>query len=57
MFTAMYEEYALNPDITRSRMYYETISKVFPNVKIYINTGDGSSVDMLLPLETLVESK
>ena len=57
MFTAMYEEYALNPDITRSRMYYETISKVFPNVKIYINTGDGSSVDMLLPLESLVESK
>ena len=54
MFTAMYEEYALNPEITRSRMYYETISKIFPNVKLYINTGDGSSVDMLLPLETLV---
>ena len=56
MFTAMYEEYALNPEITRSRMYYETISKVFPNLKLYINTGDGSSVEMLLPLETIVDN-
>jgi membrane protease subunit HflK len=56
MFTAMYEEYALNPEITRLRMYYETISKVFPNLKLYINTGDGSSIDMLLPLETIVDN-
>ena len=54
MFTAMYEEYALNPEITRSRMYYEAISEILPGVKLYINTGDGSSVDMLLPLENLV---
>jgi len=55
MFTAMYEEYALNPEITRSRMYYEAIAEVLPGVKLYINTGDGSSVDMLLPLESLVK--
>ena len=54
MFTAMYEEYALNPEITRSRMYYEAISEILPGVKLYINTGDGSSVDMLLPLESIV---
>ena len=54
MFTAMYEEYALNPEITRSRMYYEAISEILPGVKLYINTGDGSGVDMLLPLESLV---
>lgn len=54
MFNAMYEEYAQNPEITRSRMYYETISKVLPGVKLYINTGSGSDVDMLLPLETIV---
>ena len=54
MFTAMYEEYALNPEITRSRMYYEAISEILPGVKLYINTGDGSNVDMLLPLESLV---
>ena len=54
MFQAMYTEYAQNPDITRSRMYYEVISEILPGVKVYINTGDGDSVDMLLPLESLV---
>ena len=54
MFTAMYEEYALNPEITRSRMYYEAISEVLPGVKVFINTGSGENVDMLLPLETIV---
>lgn len=53
MFQAMYEEYARNPGITRSRMYYETISQVLPGVKLYINTGSGDDVQMLLPLEQL----
>ena len=51
MFNAMYSEYARDPAITRSRMYYEAIQEVLPGVKLYINTGDSSSVDMLLPLE------
>ena len=54
MFSAMYEEYALNPEITRSRMYYEAISEVLPGVKLYINTGSADSVDMLLPLDSIV---
>ena len=54
MFTAMYEEYKLNPDVTKSRMYYESISKIFPDLKIYINTGDSGSMNMLLPLDSLV---
>jgi len=54
MFEAMYAEYKLNPEITRSRMYYEAVSEILPGVKLYINTGSGDSVDMLLPLETLV---
>ena len=54
MFVAMYEEYRLNPEITRSRMYYEAISEILPGVKLYINTGDSSNVDMLLPLESIV---
>ena len=53
MFTAMYEEYKLNPEITKSRMYYEAISQILPGVKVYINTGSGSDVDMLLPLESI----
>ena len=54
MFNAMYAEYSLNPAITRSRMYYEAISKILPDVKLYINTaGSGSGLNMLLPLESL----
>ncbi|MEF2837714.1 MAG: FtsH protease activity modulator HflK [Oscillospiraceae bacterium] len=56
MFEAMYAEYAQNPGITRSRMYYETISQVLPDVKLYINSGDGSNVQTLLPLESLVNT-
>ncbi len=51
MFNAMYAEYAQNPEITRSRMYYEAISQILPGVKLYINTGNSDSVDMLLPLD------
>ena len=57
IFEAMYAEYAQNPAITRSRMYYEAISQVLPGVKLYINTGNGSGVDMLLPLESLVTTE
>ena len=58
MFEAMYAEYAQNPGITRSRMYYEAISEVLPGVKLYINTGsgEGSDVQMLLPLDSLVDT-
>ncbi len=55
MFEAMYTEYTNNPDITRTRMYYEMISEVLPGVKVFINTAsDGSNVEMLLPLDDLM---
>ncbi len=57
MFEAMYKEYKENPEITRNRMYYEAISEILPGVKLYVNTGDGSNVDMLLPLESLVKQQ
>ena len=57
MFTAMYEEYAKNPQITKSRMYYEAIQEILPGVKLYINTASGGEdVQMLLPLESLVDT-
>ena len=57
MFTAMYEEYAKNPQITKSRMYYEAIQEILPGVKLYINTASGGDdVQMLLPLESLVDT-
>ena len=56
MFEAMYAEYIQNPEITRSRMYYEAISEILPGVKLFINasSGEGEDVQMLLPLETIV---
>ena len=57
MFNAMYQEYALNPEVTRTRMYYEAISDILPGIKLYINTGNSGDVQMLLPLDTLVGSE
>ena len=55
MFTAMYAEYEKNPEITKSRMYYEAIQEILPGVKLYINTsGEDGDVQMLLPLESLL---
>ena len=57
MFEAMYAEYVDNREITKSRMYYEAIAQVLPGVKVVINTGDGSAVDYVLPLEPIVGGK
>ena len=57
LFTKMYEEYSKNPEITRSRMYYEAISEILPGVKVYINTGSGEDINMLLPLDSIVGGK
>ena len=50
MFDAMYAEYALNPLITRERMYFEAMEQILPGVRVYVNTG-GSDTSMLLPLD------
>jgi membrane protease subunit HflK len=54
IFSAMYEQYSINPEITRSRMYYEAISQILPDVKLFVNTSGGEDVQMLLPLDSLL---
>lgn len=54
-FNAMYEEYAKNPAITRTRMYYEMITESLPGVKLYIDAGEGET-QKLLPLENFVSA-
>ncbi len=54
MFNAMFEEYIKNTDVTKTRMYYEIIEKVFPNITVYIDASDGNGVTKLLPLEDLM---
>lgn len=56
MFEAMYSEYINNPEITRSRMYYEIITDMLPGVKIFINTSE-NGVEMMLPLESFMDSQ
>ncbi len=54
MFEAMYEEYSRNPQITRSRMYYEAIEKTLPGVKVYIDASETNGIEKMLPLESFV---
>ena len=51
MFNAMYEQYILNPGITKERMYFEAVEKVLPGAKVYIDTSEDSTTQKLLPLE------
>ena len=56
MFDAMYKEYSQNPEITKTRMYYEMVTEAFPGIKLYIDVSD-SSTQKLLPIESFVTEK
>ncbi len=49
-FNAMYEEYAKNPEVTRRRMFYETMEDVLPRMKVIIDGTD--STETILPLDS-----
>lgn len=53
-FTAMYNEYILNPDITKKRMYLEMIEAVLPDVEVYIDTSAEGTLK-ILPLSEFVK--
>ena len=55
MFKAMFEEYSRNPDITKSRMYYEAIQEILPGVKLFINTSGEGNVELMMPLESFIK--
>lgn len=46
-FTAMYEEYVKFPEITKARMYYEAMEELLPNLKVIIQDGSGTIVNIL----------
>lgn len=50
-FNAMYAEYIKFPDITKQRMFYESMEEILPELEVIIDSGDGS-VQKLLPLGT-----
>ena len=51
-FNAMYEEYIKNPEVTKQRMFYETMEEVLPDMKLIIDNGDGTQ--KVLPLDSFV---
>ena len=53
-FMSMYNEYANFPEITRTRMYLETLESILPGIKVYID--DGTDLQKILPLEPLIGS-
>jgi modulator of FtsH protease HflK len=53
-FLKIYEEYKKAPDVTRQRMYLETMERLFGGTdKIILDSGAGSSVVPYLPLTEL----
>lgn len=50
-FNSEYAEYVKYPEVTKKRMYYETMEDVLPDVKVYVEDDNGS-VSKMLPLET-----
>lgn len=46
-FNEMYSEYRINPSITKTRMYLETMEEILPSLKIYIDGTDNSLFKMM----------
>jgi membrane protease subunit HflK len=52
-FDQVYKAYEVNQDVTRERIYIETIEEVFGNIEKIIIDEDGKSVVPYLPLKEL----
>ena len=49
-FLSVYEEYKKYQNVTRTRLYLETIEKVFPYIKEVTVVDEANGVTSLLPL-------
>jgi membrane protease subunit HflK len=54
-FNAMYEEYIKNPNVTKQRMFYETMEDVLPDLKVIIE-GTNGDMQMFYPVESFTGS-
>ena len=55
-FRELYAEYSRFPEITRQRLFYEMVTKVFPGMKVIIVGEDGSELTTVLPLDEFVSA-
>lgn len=53
-FNAMFQEYVKNPEVTRKRMFYETMEVVLPKLKVIIDGTDKTST--ILPLDSFMNA-
>lgn len=57
-FTQVLEEYLKSPEVTRQRLYLETIERVLPGIeKIVIDSQSAGSLLQFLPLKELTTSQ
>ena len=54
-FTELYEEYSKYPEITRQRLFYETMGDILPDVKVIIK-GSGDTINTYMPVDTPVDN-
>lgn len=47
-FEKMYKEYAKYPQVTKQRMFYETMEDVLPSLQVIINTSNGNTQNIVL---------
>lgn len=51
-FNALYQEYTVQPEITRNRLMLETLEEVLPEAKLYIMNDEGNTMKYL-PLQPM----
>ncbi|MGL4285096.1 MAG: FtsH protease activity modulator HflK [Phreatobacter sp.] len=57
-FTQVYEQYRLAPDVTRERMFLETMERVLGGTdKVIIDQAGGNGVQPFLPLDQLINRR
>lgn len=52
-FNSMYEEFVKYPEVTKKRMFYEAMEDVLPELKVVIQSKDGST-NTILPLDSFI---
>lgn len=52
-FNSMYQEYIKYPEVTKKRMFYEAMENVLPDIKVVIESADGTT-STVLPLDSFV---
>ena len=53
-FNKLYEEYIKYPEVTKQRMFYETMEEILPSLKVVINSSNGN-VQTIMPLDSLID--